>query len=105
MKPNLPTTQPTTAESAKSHSEKAELQLNLPLTQWASADPTRSDSGRSHLNLNLNSYEPTNYFGSSKSGPAVPNPKLNLQTTESSSSGDPQATPENTAQPERPVRK
>ena len=97
MKPNLPTTQLTTAESAKSHSEKAELQLNLPLTQWATADPTRSDSD---LNLNLNSYEPPNYFGSSKSGPAVPNPKLNLQTAESSSSDAPQATPEDTAQPE-----
>ena len=101
MKPNLPTTQLTTAESAKSHSEKAELQLNLPLTQWATADPTRSDSD---LNLNLNSYEPPNYFGSSKSGAAVPNPKLNLQTAESSSSDAPQATPEDTAQPETTMK-
>ena len=104
MKPNLPTTQLTTAESAKSHSEKAELQLNLPLTQWASADPTRSDSGRSDSNHNLNSYEPPNYFGSSKSGPAVPNPKLNLQTAESSSSDAPQATPEDTTQPETTMK-
>ena len=104
MKPNLPTTQLTTAESAKSHSEKAELQLNLPLTQWASADPTRSDSGRSDSNLNLNSYEPPNYFGSSKSGPAVPNPKLNLQTAESSFSDALQATPEDTAQTETTMK-
>ena len=104
MEMNLPTTQPTTAESSKSDREKAELQLNLPLTQWASADPTRSDSGRSDSNLNLNFYEPPNYFGSSKSGPAVPNPKLNLQTAESSSSDAPQATPEDTAQTETTMK-
>jgi len=114
---NLPTTQPATAESNKSDYEKAEMKMNLsiaqttvadsakshsenlPLTQWATADSARSDTEGSDLNLNQSSNEPPNYFESGKSGPPKPNLKLNLQTAESSSSDDPQATPKDNAQP------
>ena len=94
MKMSLPISQSTVAYPAKSHSE------NLPLTQWATADPTRSDTESSDLNLNLNSNEPPNYFGSGKSGPLEPNPKLNLHRDESSSSDYGQATSEDNVRPE-----
>ena len=61
-------------------------------------DPDKSDSGKSDLNLNLNSYEPSNYFGSGQSGPAETNPKVITETPVLSPSVDPQATPEDTAQ-------
>lgn len=98
MNANLPRSQWAGAESTKSYSKEAEMKLNLPATQWATGDPGKLNSGKSDLNLNLNSYEPPNYFLSGQSGPGEPNPKLTLGTPESSSSVDPQATPEDTAQ-------
>ena len=91
MNANLPTSQWTGAESTKSYSKEAEMKLNLAATHLATGDPGKSD-------LNLKSYEPPNYFGSGQSGRAEPNPKTILETPESSSSVDPQATPEDTAQ-------
>ena len=93
---NLPTGQWTGAESTKLYFEEAEMKLNLP--QWATGGPGKSDSGKSDLNLNLKSSEAQNYFGSSQPGPTETNPKLVRETPESSSSVDPLAIPEDTAQ-------
>ena len=96
---NLPTGQWTGAESTKLYFEEAEMKLDLPLTtQWATRGSGKSDSGKSYLNLNLKSSEPQNYFGSSQPGPTETNPKLIRETPESSSSVDPLAIPEDTAQ-------
>ena len=98
MNTNLPTRQWTGAESTRSYSKEAEMKPNVPATQWATGEPGKSDSGKSDLNLNLKSYEPLNYFGSGYSGRAIPNPKIIPEPPEPSSSVDPKANPEDTAQ-------
>ena len=74
------------------------MNMDLPSTQSTTPESAKSDHEKAEMNPNPNSYEPSNYFDSGQSDPAETNPNLIPETSESSPSVGPQATPEDTTQ-------